>query len=277
MAARNQFQQKVNYLRQLEKKFRSFLLNGENKKAIDLLLQIIEGYNSIGAQETVRNLKSELKILLKRFNLSFTMPEESEDHERADPKEVLKFISALEKKVRRRLLQGKVNEAIRDLKYIITELRELRHDEKADLLENTLNQYILELSGEALAQTPSKPAQPKLKPIRLPSPIKPFTKTSAPAQPPQTSPSQLTPPIEIETPSKPLRAIPPPPMPSSQVSTIPPISPTIPHPPKPPSLMAESPQTKNQVLTIKDEPLSEEEMIVEKLFEIKDMFSKKSS
>lgn len=55
-------------------------------------------------------------------------------------------LHALEMKARRRLLQGKAEEAINDLRFIISELRRLEFFEKADLLEMTLNQFLTDLS-----------------------------------------------------------------------------------------------------------------------------------
>ncbi len=56
----------------------------------------------------------------------------------------LAAIERLEKKVRRRLLQGKTEEVIADIRYLINQYRELRMLEKADMLEATLNQFINE-------------------------------------------------------------------------------------------------------------------------------------
>ena len=54
----------------------------------------------------------------------------------------LAALERLEKKVRRRLMQGLTTEVIPDVKFIITQYRELRMMEKADLMEMLLNQFI---------------------------------------------------------------------------------------------------------------------------------------
>ena len=54
----------------------------------------------------------------------------------------LKALERLEKKIRRWLLQGKTLEIIPDIRFIITQYRDLRLLEKADLMEMTLNQFI---------------------------------------------------------------------------------------------------------------------------------------
>jgi len=56
----------------------------------------------------------------------------------------VQVIEALEKKAKRRLIEGKLQEAVADLKYIIIKLREIHYTERADLLELTVNQLITE-------------------------------------------------------------------------------------------------------------------------------------
>jgi hypothetical protein len=56
----------------------------------------------------------------------------------------LEVIERIEKRIRRQLLQGKTEEVIPDIRFVITEYRDLRLLEKADLLEMTLNQFISE-------------------------------------------------------------------------------------------------------------------------------------
>ena len=56
----------------------------------------------------------------------------------------MEAIERLEKKVRRRLIQGKTEEVIPDIRYLITQYRELHMLDKAELLEETLNQFIAE-------------------------------------------------------------------------------------------------------------------------------------
>ena len=56
----------------------------------------------------------------------------------------LPTIEALEKKAKRRIIQGKIKEAIEDLKIIITALRENHQYERADILEKTMYQFMLE-------------------------------------------------------------------------------------------------------------------------------------
>ncbi|NVM55320.1 MAG: hypothetical protein HWN66_16555 [Candidatus Helarchaeota archaeon] len=235
MDTKTEFQQKISYLRSLEQRFKRLLLNGENKNAVYILKEIIEGYKSIGAMENVRNLENQLRRLLKEFNME---DEEAQylaqpiDREMASSEQVLRFIGALEKKVRRRLLQGKTEEAVNDLQYIIAKLRELHHFEKADLLETTLNQFIMELSGELDFKVPKVPIPPKITPISLPKPIKPTLKIPSVPQILDTIPSQ-------------------------------PYQP----PPRPPAT--------KRTATIKDLPLSDEELVLKKLFDIKDLLSKK--
>ena len=60
-----------------------------------------------------------------------------------DPKKI-KILEGLEKKIKRRLLQGKTQEVIPDLRYLITQYRELGLREKADLMEMVFNQFVTE-------------------------------------------------------------------------------------------------------------------------------------
>ncbi|MHA1131251.1 MAG: hypothetical protein ACTSRC_14540 [Candidatus Helarchaeota archaeon] len=53
-------------------------------------------------------------------------------------------LERMEKKVKRRLLQGHTEEVIPDIRFIITQYRELRLIDKADTLELVLNQFIAE-------------------------------------------------------------------------------------------------------------------------------------
>ncbi|HUY00255.1 MAG TPA: hypothetical protein VMV49_11910 [Candidatus Deferrimicrobium sp.] len=61
-----------------------------------------------------------------------------------DSSKKLEAIERIEKKIKRRLLQGKTEEVIPDIRFVITQYRDLRLLEKADLLEMTLNQFIAE-------------------------------------------------------------------------------------------------------------------------------------
>jgi hypothetical protein len=61
-----------------------------------------------------------------------------------DSSDRLEVIERIEKRIRRRLLQGKTDEVIPDIRFVITEYRALKLLEKADLLEMTLNQFIAE-------------------------------------------------------------------------------------------------------------------------------------
>ncbi|NVM29706.1 MAG: hypothetical protein HWN65_12760 [Candidatus Helarchaeota archaeon] len=56
----------------------------------------------------------------------------------------IQTLEGLEKKVKRRILQGKTEEAIDDLRYIISQYKELQMFDRANVLELTLNQFISE-------------------------------------------------------------------------------------------------------------------------------------
>jgi hypothetical protein len=69
------------------------------------------------------------------------------------PEERLAALERMEKRVKRRLLQGRTEEVIPDIRFIITQYRELKMLDRADTLEAVLNQFIDEsLSPERAAQ-----------------------------------------------------------------------------------------------------------------------------
>ncbi|MHA1266389.1 MAG: hypothetical protein ACTSRS_14240 [Candidatus Helarchaeota archaeon] len=268
MTAKDQFQKTLNYLGDLERQFRRFILDGENEKALDLLIQIIEGYRRIGANETVKKLVKEFDILSKRFNIRIEKSPERiqlEKPEEVEKRTLLELIAALEKKVKRRLLQGKISEAISDLNFIIANLRKIGRNDRANLLESTLNQYLLELSNES-EELVQKTTEKQLKPIRLPDLRKP--KISPPSTPlnittvsASSSSSSLKIPLKVplEQESSISPAIPPPPLPNAQ---------------RPKEVHS---NTSKKVMTLKDLPLTEEEKIVQELFGLKKIMGNDSN
>lgn len=88
--------------------------------------------------EIPQNIKSEkfdaaLDNIIKLMNLN-----EKEKLKRVE------FLSALEKKVVRQLQMGKNEAAIEELKNIIDEYRDLKLNQRAEMLEITLNQFLME-------------------------------------------------------------------------------------------------------------------------------------
>ena len=57
-------------------------------------------------------------------------------------------ISTLKERAKQKIEEGKIKHAIEILKDVIFLLRKEKRDEEADLLELTMNQYIMELSEE---------------------------------------------------------------------------------------------------------------------------------
>ncbi|MFX1299200.1 MAG: hypothetical protein ACFFD2_30605, partial [Promethearchaeota archaeon] len=171
MSARNELEQRLKILKGLEKKARRLLLKDESfTQAIDLLKEIISGYREIGAIEKARILEGQLAVILKEHDIKID-DIRVETHYKEDISEnILNFIESLERKVKRRLLQGRIPEAIEDLKYIIAELRRIKLFEKADLLETTLNQFIMEISGDSGVEIPvgqvSSPVQASIPPAK---------------------------------------------------------------------------------------------------------------
>ncbi len=264
MGMNKESEERVKYLGALEKKVRRLLLRDENEKAIELLYEIIEGYWEVGEDNRAKALEEKLKLFLierdvKLENIAgvMTTKEESED-------KVLFYIESLEKKIKRRLLQGKTAMAIEDLRYIIKELRRFEKFEKAKLLEDTLNQFILELYPkedekgplEKIVATPQSPG------IEIREPLAPenqnmnteleLTVSKEPISPPiQSSPSTLTNKHNQKT---------------SQIARS---FQTQPQPiQSPPTESGERPRR-----TIKDEPFSEEELLVKKLLDIKNILA----
>lgn len=311
MDARTEFQEKLKYYSALEKKVRRQLLKEENEEAIKTLIQIIQGYKSIGVTEKAKLLETELANFASAFNINLEQYYESsrvvEEQEKPsevkeESGEILGFIESLEKKVKRRILQGKTQEAITDLKYIISELRNLRNFEKAELLEATLNQFIAELSASSESPAPAVPPAPvqsgpqvySLPPRPTPRPTISYGPPAAappaftgppfpPAQPPVNPNPEVAPNIADLLPGARPRA--PPPMPP-QMPMAPPAQPKVPiaFPASPPSIAitpplqpstSSVPPDANPSATIKDQPYSEEELLLKKLFEIKDMLGKK--
>ncbi|MFX1293996.1 MAG: hypothetical protein ACFFD2_03930 [Promethearchaeota archaeon] len=58
----------------------------------------------------------------------------------------IEALERMEKRIKRRLIQGHTTEVISDIKFIIAQYRDLKLIEKADLLEMILNQFISETS-----------------------------------------------------------------------------------------------------------------------------------
>ncbi len=236
MDAKTKFQEQLKYLAGLEQKARRLLINNENKKAVYIIKEIIEGYRILGVNEKANLLETQLKLILKEYGLKLEGFEEVISIPRSSERnrgKIREFIEALEKKVKRRILQGKIPEAIADLKYIISELRKINLTEKADLLETTLNQFVLDLSSDYPVESPapiSLPVQPVPPPIQ-PSPQKP------------TFPALQKPPRSLDQPA-----------------------------PVPPSPVASpSPAQHEPIIRLKDQPLSEEEVLVKKLLDVKDL------
>jgi hypothetical protein len=310
MDARAQFQEKLKYYSALEKKVRRLLLKDDNEEAIKTLVQIIQGYKSIGVIEKAKLLETELanfasasNINLEKYYESSGSVEEAEKPSESaeDSGQIASFIESLEKKVKRRILQGKTQEAITDLKYIISELRNLRNFEKAELLEATLNQFIAELTASSEAQSPSAPpmqVQPAPQVYSLPRAVPPpfaSNRPPSPAPPASTgSPVPFTQPAVTPNPevapniadllpgARPRTPGPLPP----QVPMAPPAQPKGPiaYPAASPSVSitpplqpptSPVPPAENSLPTVKDQPYSDEELLLKKLFEIKDMLGKK--
>ena len=57
-------------------------------------------------------------------------------------------ISTLKERAKQKIEEGKIKHAIEILKDVIFLLRKEKRDEEADLLELTMNQYVMELSEE---------------------------------------------------------------------------------------------------------------------------------
>jgi len=288
MDAEAEFQEKLKYYAALEKKVRRLLLKEENEEAVKVLIQIIRGYKSIGIVDKAKIFEDELRNFATAINLNLEkfleLQESGEESEK-----ILGFIESLEKKVKRRILQGKTQDAIKDLKYIISELRSLQHLEKAELLESIMNQFITELSAMSGGTAPMAPISTSEAdsiyyptastafPNKLPSPttklpvdlkaeyvphiseLLPTSNQERPLQKPPMAP----PTASAATPIKPLIPtvipIPPPRTPSA-----PPMQPTI-----------DGISGTKSASTIKDQPYSEEELLLKKLIEIKDMLGKK--
>ena len=278
MDAMSEFRQRMQYLRALEKKTRRLLLRGENEKAVKILKYIIDGYREIGVAEKAKILEDSLRNLLEELNLQLEDIEDISDDKEEVTKRILGYIEALEKKVKRRILQGKSKEAIEELQFIIVELREHNLHEKADMIEMNLNQYVTDLSTnfEIKVTSPPPPAQTTPVPDFAPSPPPPAQ--TAPV--PNFAPSP-PPPLNIEPPSVDFYSTLDVPAPhTAPHSPSPDFSPAYPAPAEPsktlpPDLPASSPPTTpNPVTTIKDQPLSDEEVLLKKLLDIKVMLRK---
>jgi len=317
MVARSDFQEKLKLYSALEKKVRRLLLKGENEEAVNVLSEIIEGYKSIGLIEKAKVFEEELKNFAMATNIkldeSFGSAESTEDAER-----ILGFIESIEKKVKRRILQGKTQDAIKDLKYIISELRNLHHLEKAELLESLMNQFIAELSGMPGETAPSTPPSLGAPEIQSSSPfasngppsltptasVQPRVSSSKPnfppLQPPENPSAEHAPLIsDLLSGSKPAKPVQKPPMPGppsppqfkTPIALPPqsympiggapkPLAIPIPPPKAPPEQAVEPtelmPSDAKSASTLKDEPYSEEELLLKKLFEIKGMLGGKN-
>jgi len=136
---------KLRFLKSIETKIRELLLKQDNEQAIKILKHIIEEYKNIGVTERAKILDSIYQKLLIEFHMNLMNSDDPNIRNHTNSKQLQKIMGILERKIRRRIRQGKVGEAIDDLKYIISELREANYHEEADLLDLTVNQYLTEL------------------------------------------------------------------------------------------------------------------------------------
>jgi hypothetical protein len=160
------------------------------------------------------------------------------------------------------LLQGKTTMAIEDLRYIIGELRRLEKFEKAKLLEDTLNQFILELAAKDEIKAPLETivATPQSSDMTVPQPLTTENIHKTRELEFNTSKDEVLRPAQGKSSVSAERSNGETPQISASSQTQPrPVqsSPTEPY--------------KRPRRTIKDEPLSEEEILVKKLLEIKDV------
>jgi hypothetical protein len=272
MDAMDEFRKRLEYLRALEKKARRLLLRNEIEQAVKILKYIISDYKKLGVREKAKLLEDNLKNLLIELNMNVDDIEEITDDAEDKTQKLLQVIESMEKKVRRRILQGKPKEAIEDLKFIIAELREHHLFERADVIEMNLNQYIIELSTDFNLK-PSTQEAPPSPPI--PTAVPPVydstpQETPSPEYNPQWESQPYQPKVLDSLDAfEPRRA----PIPANQSPVLPeyppttqpiypPSAPSTPLPPSPPSG------------TIKDQPLSDEEILLKKLLEIKTLLGK---
>ncbi|MHA1325219.1 MAG: hypothetical protein ACTSRL_20700, partial [Candidatus Helarchaeota archaeon] len=136
--------------------------------------------------------------------------------------EYLQYIEGLEKKIRRRLIAGKTQDAIKDLKFLINELRKVHFHEKADLLEMTLNQFVLEETTSTSTEPSVSPKAPQITPPGFPSRNPPgFPSRNPPGFPSRNPPGFV--PSSITSSSNPLRHSSPPMNPATSPPTAPPV------------------------------------------------------
>ena len=274
MDAMSEFRQRLQYLRSLEKKVRRLLLRNEMEQAIKILKYIIDEYRSLGVKEKAKLLEDNLKNLLQELNMSVEDIAEIIDEGEDKTQKILTYIEALEKKVKRRILQGRPKDAIEDLQYIITELREYHLFEKADVIEMNLNQYITELSTDfdikvpAIQEAPPQPPSPPLVP-----PVADLSPDQPPS--PEIYPDLNFPSFQPETVTS-LKGFDPRPAPAPVEH--PPAQPAYPSAPQVayPSSTPSPPSPSSSSGTIKDQPLSDEEVLLKKLLEIKTLLGKEA-
>ncbi|HUX99502.1 MAG TPA: hypothetical protein VMV49_08120 [Candidatus Deferrimicrobium sp.] len=270
----SEFRQRLQYLRSLEKKVRRLLLRNEMEQAIKILKYIIDEYRSLGVKEKAKLLEDNLKNLLQELNMSVEDIAEIIDEGEDKTQKILTYIEALEKKVKRRILQGRPKDAIEDLQYIITELREYHLFEKADVIEMNLNQYITELSTDfdikvpAIQEAPPQPPSPPLVP-----PVADLSPDQPPS--PEIYPDLNFPSFQPETVTS-LKGFDPRPAPAPVEH--PPAQPAYPSAPQVayPSSTPSPPSPSSSSGTIKDQPLSDEEVLLKKLLEIKTLLGKEA-
>lgn len=258
MPSKPELQAKLKYLAGLEKKVEHLLKKEENSKITPIIEEILDGYHQVGANNKVNYIKRKYWRFIEDIDGELGINMEGISNLETRDK-ILFYIEALEKKVKRRILQNRTTEAIEDLKFIISQLRRIKLNEKADLLESTLNQFILELEQETQRIVSAKTSG-QYSDVEISLVVDEPVKTAPTAKPPKwhkpsSFRSQPKPPDLVVQLTE-TATIPPPNNASSTEETI-------------------TPPDKQKPLTLKDQPLSEEELLISKLFEIKDLLEDK--
>ncbi len=133
---------RVEFLSALEKKVVRQLQMGKNDLAIEELKNIIDEYRNLKLNERAEVLEITLnQFLMEYYPNIFQKPEESHQMEFTEVQKGLEVLESRSKKAIRRVLQGKAETAENEIIDIIREFQQLGLGDRAQLLENWLQDF----------------------------------------------------------------------------------------------------------------------------------------
>lgn len=134
---------RVEVLTGIEKKVVRRLRNGKSEEAIQELKDIIDEYKRLGLFQKAEVLQLALNQYILETEILKSEKEESPSQDYVDDKhDITQVLEARTKKVIRRFIQGKIDDAIEEMHKIIAALREIKMLERADALEQWMIEFL---------------------------------------------------------------------------------------------------------------------------------------